>query len=181
MTWTLVLLCSIISSALTNIIDDDGNRNQDFDEAQDNENEWHAFESLLVEESVLPDFSSESNSSAVVEFRCPTKCLCFESTVRCMMLGWDETNGFELVPSSTAMLWVTQDVFALLSEHWANAGRVLNYPNQTAYPNHRVFLEVACKQNCCEKVYAQLLPPWRGWVTMLWKKFRHKQSLNTFI
>ena len=94
---THLLLVLFVSSVLT---DNENGRYRDYDELQDND--WNSFESLLVEESVLPNFVS--NSSSVAEFRCPAKCLCFESTVRCMMLSWEETNRFELVPSSTSML-----------------------------------------------------------------------------
>jgi len=101
---------------------------EDYDEDED----WSSLE-VIVEETINPDLvynnndysnnsdfilSNEiSNSNAInsnknnnnkslkMENRgCPIKCLCFQSTVRCMLLSWEKSMEIAAVPSSTEIL-----------------------------------------------------------------------------
>jgi hypothetical protein len=70
----------------------------------DGDDGWSPLASVVVEESVHPDFVSNSSVVGSGNDGCPEKCLCFSSTVRCMMLGWDGSNQFAAVPTSAETL-----------------------------------------------------------------------------
>ena len=85
---------------------------------------WSSIESVVVEESVSPEFGS--NSSLETQSRCPERCLCFESTVRCTLLDWEESDEFENIPKSAEILWDFVFVFSFFVEFALNCCSVLH-------------------------------------------------------
>jgi hypothetical protein len=79
-----------------------GDDNDDDDDGNEAHG-WGPFD-VVVEESVSPGFGR--NASAGTGTGCPEKCLCYESTVRCMMTGRREASLAETVRSTTEVLYV---------------------------------------------------------------------------
>ena len=70
------------------------------------EENWSPFE-VVVEEMVYQEIVENINTTSlkeVVEGSCPDKCLCQDTTVRCMLLDWSESMSFDAVPSATEIL-----------------------------------------------------------------------------
>ena len=79
----------------------------------DQEENWSSFD-VVVEESVNPEFvyntsvemetGSGSGSMSMSGSGCPDKCLCYQTTVRCMLLDWHESMHIHAVPVEAEVL-----------------------------------------------------------------------------
>jgi hypothetical protein len=98
------------------------------EEDYDDDEDWSSLE-VIVEETINPELvhnnndnsdyiisndigknnhinsNNNNNNSLKMENRdCPIKCLCYQSTVRCMLLNWEKSMQIEAVPSSAEIL-----------------------------------------------------------------------------
>jgi hypothetical protein len=92
------------------------------EEEYDEDDDWSSLE-MVVEETINPEFVYNNGNNSHVDYiisndininnnnslkmmngGCPEKCLCYQSTVRCMLLNWEKSMHIEVVPSSAEIL-----------------------------------------------------------------------------